>query len=370
MHIVGYNVYLARKEDIEVKKILSIVLAVIVMMTVAIIPGTASAAQTIGVTINGKPVQFPDQPPIMVNGRVLVPLRAVFEHEDLDTEVSWNQASQTATVKAKNRSVRVALMVGNTKMRIQRQSSVEDEIVTLDVAPIILNGKTLLPIRAVLEAFGCTLLWDSKNQIVPIKTPPRSTAVQSQLNGFATRVYDDGDMSGTYVGNFVNGLRSGNGTMSYNDGRVYTGQWSNDWANGKGTGIWPNGDKYDGEFRDGLFHGYGKLTFSDGTVYEGQYSDGRANGNGRMIHINGDKYEGEWKDGAMTGYGVYSFSSGAIYEGQFDDNNLNGEGTLVDANGNKYIGEWKDSMRHGQGTLTLSNGQIYKGRWENDEFVG
>lgn len=49
----------------------------------------------ITVTLNGKEIQF-DQPPIMVNDRTLVPMRAIFEA--LDVYVKWNDA--TKTVKA------------------------------------------------------------------------------------------------------------------------------------------------------------------------------------------------------------------------------------------------------------------------------
>lgn len=47
---------------------------------------------------------------------------------------------------------------------------VNDDIITLDAAPFIKNDRTLVPVRAVCEALKCTVDWDGVNRIVKIKT--------------------------------------------------------------------------------------------------------------------------------------------------------------------------------------------------------
>ena len=51
------------------------------------------APRSIRATVNGENVYFPDVQPAMVNGRVMVPLRGVFEH--MGAHVMWNSATQT-----------------------------------------------------------------------------------------------------------------------------------------------------------------------------------------------------------------------------------------------------------------------------------
>ncbi len=42
--------------------------------------------------------------------------------------------------------------------------------ITFDQPPIIMNGRTLVPVRAIFEAMGFTVLWDNVNQIVNVAT--------------------------------------------------------------------------------------------------------------------------------------------------------------------------------------------------------
>lgn len=42
------------------------------------------------------------------------------------------------------------------------------ETITLDTAPIILNDRTLVPVRAVAESFDCTVDWNGATRTVTI----------------------------------------------------------------------------------------------------------------------------------------------------------------------------------------------------------
>lgn len=121
---------------------------------------TVSSIQTdeIKVLINGTELKF-DQPPIIENGRTLVPMRAIFEA--LGAQVSWD--SDNNKVTAKNNDTVIAMVIGKNNMTLNSKT------VSLDVAPKLVNGRTLVPIRAVSEAFDAQVGWSNSTRTVTIK---------------------------------------------------------------------------------------------------------------------------------------------------------------------------------------------------------
>ena len=111
----------------------------------------------ITVLIHGEKISF-DQPPIIINGRTLVPVRAIFE--TLGATVEWE--AETGTVIAKRSNTRVSLSIGNSIMTKNSKD------IVLDVAPQLINGRTLVPARAVAEAFECNVDWDGSTSTVII----------------------------------------------------------------------------------------------------------------------------------------------------------------------------------------------------------
>lgn len=108
------------------------------------------------VVLDGKELVF-DQPPIMVSDRVLVPLRMIFE--ELGSMVEWDDNTQTVT--ATNGKTKLTISIGSFEMYKN------DELITLDVEPQLVNDRTLVPVRAVAEGFGCLVDWiDEKNTVV------------------------------------------------------------------------------------------------------------------------------------------------------------------------------------------------------------
>lgn len=102
-----------------------------------------------------------DVPPTIGNGRILVPLRAIFEA--MGASVSWNDATQTAIAKKESTTV-VVVIGGNT-------ASINGINKSLDVAPTVINGRTFAPLRFVAEAFGNNVKWESINKSAYISTP-------------------------------------------------------------------------------------------------------------------------------------------------------------------------------------------------------
>jgi len=77
----------------------------------------------------------------------------------------------------------------------------------------------------------------------------------------------------TYVGEFKEGLRHGQGYYSSVEGDRFTGQWLQGDLS-KGTYLWANGDKYVGEYRAGKRHGTGTFVFANGDSYIGDWQAG------------------------------------------------------------------------------------------------
>ncbi len=109
----------------------------------------------IRVMVNNTPVTF-DSPPIIEDGRTLVPMRFIFEA--LGAAVSWNGETQTATGVRGDTTVSVPI----GKMT----AYINEEAKALDVPAKIVEGRTLVPARFVAESFGCDVRWQQKTETV------------------------------------------------------------------------------------------------------------------------------------------------------------------------------------------------------------
>ncbi len=149
------------------------VLVFVIAVALTIPPFAGAQMQSIPVFVDGDRVGF-DQPPVVIGGRVLVPLRGVFER--MGAVVLWNAA--TNTVVATRGNTQVQLVIGS------RQAFVDGNAVGLDVPPLIVGGRTLVPLRFVSEAMGAQVDWDDAARTVYIvsgqaaQVPPRPVAPQ------------------------------------------------------------------------------------------------------------------------------------------------------------------------------------------------
>jgi hypothetical protein len=119
-------------------------------------------ALTIGslvMTADGRSVML-DSSPIIREGRTLLPIRAVIEA--LEGTVTWDAVQRKATVTLGVHTVEV--WIGSKNARVDGIN------VALDVAAIIVNSRTLLPLRFVAENLGCTVTWDAVSRTVTIES--------------------------------------------------------------------------------------------------------------------------------------------------------------------------------------------------------
>ena len=115
------------------------------------------AAEPIQVVLDGSPLAF-DVPPANIGGRAMVPMRVIFEA--LGASVEWDSASNTVTAIKEDTVVRAS--IGSAYIDVNGSSS------TMDVAPLIWDGRTLVPVRFISEAFGCDVRWDGDTSTVYI----------------------------------------------------------------------------------------------------------------------------------------------------------------------------------------------------------
>ena len=108
--------------------------------------------------LNNEQLNF-DILPITENDRTLIPMRAIFEA--LGAEVEWENDGQIAT--ATKDGITVSLTIDSNRM-LKNGEEIE-----LDVpARLVEDSRTLVPLRAISEAFGCQVEWDEELQRVDI----------------------------------------------------------------------------------------------------------------------------------------------------------------------------------------------------------
>ena len=112
-------------------------------------------ANEIIVKVDGEQVQFEVQPFIQ-DARTMVPLRAVAEM--LDVEIDWDGEERSITY-VNHAGVTFILIIDRAYVEVRGLvtedfSAAEAELVVLDAPPVIVEGRTFVPLRFIAESFG------------------------------------------------------------------------------------------------------------------------------------------------------------------------------------------------------------------------
>jgi len=323
----------------------------------------------IRVVLDGRELVF-EQPPVIVNDRTMVPMRAIFEA--LGATVTWDGETRTA--------------IGN-KMGVQVEFTIDEPNmyknyvnISLDAPAALINGYTMLPVRAVAESFGVEVSWDAETRTVNMK----------DLNTLTSFVID---AETDYYGEAVNGVPHGYGTKTVRSGDLedsfLTGLWENGvhvkgylviylpngfecWVevqNGNPSGYVEaysaDGSSYQGNWKDGKWHGYGEECYPDGSVYKGYWVNGLKHGYGEMHILDRGVYKGNWENGVMHGYGELYVSDGTYYKGNYENGKMHGYGEYYYSNGGYRKGTWKDD-KFLEGEALFSDGSSFVGKYRDD----
>ena len=136
-------------------------LALTLLLSLMVLP--AGATGEIGVTIDGNAVVYDDgygRPFVDSAGRTQVPFRLTME--SFGCTVDWDNTTRTAIAEKDN--TRVEVPIGEEYMLVNGKR------VAMDTTAQIVNTRTYLPIRPVMEAFGASVTWDQENLLVVVTT--------------------------------------------------------------------------------------------------------------------------------------------------------------------------------------------------------
>ena len=129
--------------------------------------------ENVSLYINKTPF-YPDVPPIISNGRTLVPARAFFEA--LGAEVGWDGALNVVSIVKDDLNIK--LTIDNTAALVNGKTAI------LDVPPMIVTDKsgtarTMIPARFVSSWLGYEVTWNGDTKSVGINTPQKSVNVET-----------------------------------------------------------------------------------------------------------------------------------------------------------------------------------------------
>jgi len=172
------------------KKILLICLCLVIAVSLVSMTTTADAdTHDIRVILDGVELEF-DVPPVIINDRTMVPMRAIFEalgaevewYEDeyskavIDSRgirVTWHLGPQTIIARPKQEFPfqKLVLRIGDSNMTTV--VTVDHDLhwwIDLDVPPMIVDNRTLVPLRAIAQGLGAHVFWHSDTRMVVIET--------------------------------------------------------------------------------------------------------------------------------------------------------------------------------------------------------
>jgi len=143
------------------RRIIVCILAVAMVFALSSAALASASDGQVQVFLDGRRLTF-DVPPQIMNGRTLVPMRALFR--ELGAAIDWDAATQTVTA-VKGGST-VVLKIGSDSPTINGVAT------QIDQPGVIVRGRTLVPLRFVAEAMGVRVDWDAGTSTVIIRTAP------------------------------------------------------------------------------------------------------------------------------------------------------------------------------------------------------
>lgn len=117
-------------------------------------------APEITIKIDGKTMTPKDMPAVSIDGRTMLPMRQIAT--ELGCEVVWNETAQQVYVV--NDDYTLVFTINKTT------GYQNGEEFKMDVPPMIVNDRTMLPVRALATALDLDITWDDPSRTVNIVT--------------------------------------------------------------------------------------------------------------------------------------------------------------------------------------------------------
>lgn len=200
------------------KKLIALICAAVMLMSC---PVTMSHADDdIEVYLNGNWIYFEDQQPVIIDGRTLVPMRAIFEA--MGAQVDWY--GDTQSIDIIKDSISLTLYINHDV--IYGNFSGSPSNIAIDVPPQIINGRTMVPLRAISETIGAEVDWNGNTQTVYIWAEKSAGEFN---NGRDTTTFDNTTKDDYYFDAYNNILNLGwyiDEDPYYSDSEVYKFDYS------------------------------------------------------------------------------------------------------------------------------------------------
>ena len=145
-------------------------LALIIASAMAVSSFAVSAAAEeesypeVKVVIDGSEIEA-DQPAVIVDSRTMVPIRVIAE--TLGIEVNWE--AETKTVTFSKDTLSASMVVGEAVLNVTKGEMTIP--VDIDAPAIIINSRTMVPVRFISENFGAEVDWDAETKTVSVTSP-------------------------------------------------------------------------------------------------------------------------------------------------------------------------------------------------------
>jgi hypothetical protein len=132
----------------------------------------------------------------------------------------------------------------------------------------------------------------------PIKENPKCSVWNQN-----PEYYDESSETASWDGVCLNGRANGKGKLIWRfkkdtiwEEQIFVGEFKDGKKNGQGTITFANGNKYVGEFKNDKMSGPGTYTFAVGGKYAGEWKDDKRNGQGTQVNVDGDWVGGIWEN--------------------------------------------------------------------------
>ena len=143
--------------------IITLALGILLNLPILAVAPLTVQARDIRVIMDGQEITF-DVAPRMIEGRVMVPMRAVFEA--FGAEVDFIPSTQTIVANIIC-GCEVIMRIGDTAITVNGRP-----VEPMDVAPRIIDNRTLVPLRFVAQTLNSEVVWDAANRTALINTDP------------------------------------------------------------------------------------------------------------------------------------------------------------------------------------------------------
>lgn len=182
---------------IKFKSIASMVMSIMILSSIPAMAADTNPEDFLGnitVTLNGIELDFNVDPYLNEDSRTMVEVYGIVEA--LDSEINWEADTQAITIVKDDKEI--IFQIGEKNYTINGEAQV------MDTEPVIVDSRTIIPVRFISEALDQTVAWDNVKQVVELTNEDK--AVYTILTTGQSNSYDeDGQVISTSEGDSLYG---------------------------------------------------------------------------------------------------------------------------------------------------------------------